>query len=81
MKYSILVTYSIHQDAIELLREYANVDTRDSEQLLSEREIASLVLGRDAVIVNGGRFTSRVVEAADRLRVIGRFGVGRVAWP
>jgi len=76
MKYDILVTYPIHQDAVELLRRYADVQTRESEELLSEDEIASQVPGRDAVIIDGEPFTSKVMEAADRLRVIGRFGVG-----
>jgi glyoxylate reductase len=76
MKYNILVTYPIHEEGIELLRKHANVDVRESEQLLSEGAIASLVPGRDAVIINGEWFTSKVIEAADRLRVIGRFGVG-----
>jgi glyoxylate reductase len=76
LKYDILVTYPIHRDAIDLLRRNANVETRESEQLLSENELASMVRGRDAVIIDGEPFTSKVIAAAERLRVIGRFGVG-----
>lgn len=43
---------------------------------LSESELLPLVPGTDAVIAGTDAFTRRVFEAADRLKIVSRFGVG-----
>lgn len=42
----------------------------------TEEELIDLLQGVDGVIVAGDRFTARVIQAADRLKVISRTGVG-----
>ncbi|MCW5883196.1 MAG: phosphoglycerate dehydrogenase, partial [Anaerolineae bacterium] len=70
----VLVADSIDAEGVALLREHADVDVRLK---LSEAELIVLIPGYDALVVRSEtQVTARVIEAAERLRVVGRAGVG-----
>ncbi|MFQ6057570.1 MAG: phosphoglycerate dehydrogenase [Anaerolineae bacterium] len=70
----ILVCDPINEGGIALLREHADVDIRTG---LSEAQLMEIVGQYDALVVRSAtRVTAAVIEAADRLQVIGRAGVG-----
>ncbi len=70
----VLVSDSIHEAGIELLRKHAEVEVATS---LSEDELVERVADADALIVRSAtKVTRRVIEAGKRLVVIGRAGVG-----
>ncbi len=76
MKYRILVAYPIYQDAIQRLEEVATVKGPFPKRVYTEEELVRDLHGVDAVISGGEKFSAGVIEATDRLKVIGRFGVG-----
>jgi len=76
LKYRILVTYPIYQDAIQRLEEVATVKGSLSKGFHTKEELVRDLRGVDAVILGNEKFTAEVVDATDRLKVIGRFGVG-----
>ena len=71
----ILVADSIAQEGVERLRQGgAEVDIRTG---LSQDELSDVIGGYDALLVRSAtQVPRRLIEAADRLRVIGRAGVG-----
>ena len=70
----VLVTDSIADDGLALLRAEFSVDARPG---LSEEELAGIIGEYEALVVRSGtRVTKRVIAAADLLQVIGRAGVG-----
>lgn len=70
----ILVTDPIHQDGIDLLRREADVDVRLKT---SPDELLELIGDYDALVVRSEtKVTSDVIDAADKLRVVGRAGSG-----
>ena len=75
----ILVADSIAQEGVERLREGNGarevvVDVRTG---LSEDELTAAIADYDALLVRSAtQVPRRVIDAADRLRVIGRAGVG-----
>lgn len=70
----ILVIDQIAQDGINLLSEHADVEVRTG---LKPSQLVEIVGDYDALIVrSGNRITDKVIEAAGRLKVIGRAGVG-----
>ncbi len=70
----VLVADPIDTEGVALLREHAEVDVRLK---LSEAELIALIPGYDALVVRSEtQVTARVIEAAERLRVVGRAGVG-----
>ena len=70
----ILIADSLAPAGAELLRESAEVDElRDEDR----PRLASLIANYDAVIVRSGtQITREVLEGGDRLKVVGRAGVG-----
>ncbi len=71
----VLIAAPIHVRAIELFRKHG-FDVVYSEYP-SEDELLELIRGVDALVVRSKPVVSRrVIEAADKLRVIGRAGVG-----
>ena len=70
----ILIADSLAPAGVELLRESAEVDElRDEDR----PRLASLIANYDAVIVRSGtQITREVLEGGDRLKVVGRAGVG-----
>ncbi|MGH7612049.1 MAG: phosphoglycerate dehydrogenase [Candidatus Dormibacteria bacterium] len=70
----ILVADPIATDGIERLRQAGDVEVATK---LSEAELVGRVSGVDALVVRSEtKVTAAVIAAADRLRVIGRAGVG-----
>ena len=70
----VLVTDPIAQNGIDILRQHAEVDIR---QGLTAAELQSIIGEYEALIVRSQtKVTSAVIDAADKLRVIGRAGVG-----
>ncbi len=70
----VLVTDSIAQKGIDILHQHAEVDVRQS---LTAEELQSVIGAYEALIVRSQtRVTAAVIDAADKLQVIGRAGVG-----
>ncbi|NLH98646.1 MAG: phosphoglycerate dehydrogenase [Chthonomonadales bacterium] len=70
----VLVADPIAQEGIALLRQHADVDVRPK---LGENDLIQIVGDYDALVVRSEtRVTARVLEAGNRLRVVGRAGVG-----
>ena len=71
MTQRVLVRESISEAGIDLLRSRFDVDV-DAESALDE-----IIGGYDAIVVRSAtRLTADVIERAERLKVIGRAGVG-----
>lgn len=72
--YNILITDGLDARGQSILRASANVNYRESTPA---DELTSLIAEYDALIVRGqSRVTAAVLDAAPRLRVVGRAGVG-----
>ena len=70
---TVLVTDPIAQAGLEILSAEVPVDVKTD---LDEDGLADTIGGYDALVVRSGtKVTSRVIEAADRLQIIGRAGV------
>ena len=76
MTFHILVTDDLSDDAVELLEAHPDVDF-DIVRGLSPAELAEKIPGYDGLIVrSSAQATAGVIEAGDRLKVIGRAGTG-----
>src|SRR5689334_16979831 len=72
--YSILISDGLDESGQSILRASANVDVHDS---IPADELLKIIADYDALVVRGQtRVTAAVIEAASRLKVIGRSGVG-----
>jgi D-3-phosphoglycerate dehydrogenase / 2-oxoglutarate reductase len=72
--YNILVTDGLDAHGQSILRASANVSYRESTPA---DELINLIADQDALVVRGQtRVTAAVLDAAPRLRVVGRAGVG-----
>ena len=70
----ILVSDRIAETGLDILRKQAEVDIMTG---LSPQELESIIAEYDALIVRSQtKVTAKIIEAADRLLVIGRAGVG-----
>jgi D-3-phosphoglycerate dehydrogenase len=70
----VLVTDPIAQDGLDILRKELVVDVRTD---LDETGLVNAIGAYDALVVRSGtQVTRRVIEAGDRLQIIGRAGVG-----
>ncbi len=70
----ILAADGISEKGIELLRSEFEVDVRDK---LSAEELLEIIGDYDALMVrSASKVTSEVIERADKLKIIGRAGVG-----
>ncbi|MFN9960838.1 MAG: phosphoglycerate dehydrogenase, partial [bacterium] len=70
----VLVSDPIDQTGINILSQVAQVDVRTG---LSPDELQRCIEEYDALMIRSGtRVTAAVIEAAQRLRIIGRAGVG-----
>jgi D-3-phosphoglycerate dehydrogenase len=70
----ILVTDPLHEDAIKILEEVGDVEVAtglDKEELLEKIKDADVL-----VVRSGTKVTREVIENAEKLKVIGRAGVG-----
>ncbi|MFL0737798.1 MAG: phosphoglycerate dehydrogenase [Prochlorococcus sp.] len=70
----VLVSDPIDQSGIDILTQVAQVDQRAG---LSEEELKGIIGDYDALMIRSGtQVTANVINAAERLRIIGRAGVG-----
>ena len=75
MSYRILVLEGITERGAEILR--AEGWTVDMEKALPPAELVKLVPSYDAILIrSGSQMNAEVIDAAKRLKVIGRAGVG-----
>ncbi len=79
--YRVLVSCPLIHDSIdEFADRFAEhdiaYDVPDVDQQLSEDELLSTIDRYDGVIAGDDRFTARVLESADRLKVIAKWGIG-----
>ena len=73
-EYNILISDGLDDRGQSILRASANVEYRGST---SPEELIELIPNYDALVVRGQtRVTSAVLDAASRLKVVGRAGVG-----
>lgn len=74
--YKVLVTDSIAESGLELLRQQQDVDLNYSPGLKGQ-ELLDTIADADALITRSGTaVTPELLEAAKKLRVVGRAGVG-----
>ncbi|MFC2047529.1 hypothetical protein ACFLTK_04570, partial [Chloroflexota bacterium] len=70
----ILVSDQIATEGVEILRQCAEIDI---ELRQSPEQLQSIIGNYDALIVRSQtKVTAAIIDAADKLRVIGRAGVG-----
>ena len=73
-QFNILITDGLDESGQSILRSLANVDNRSG---ITADELLKVIPDYDSLIVRGRtKVTSSVLEAASRLKVIGRAGVG-----
>jgi D-3-phosphoglycerate dehydrogenase len=72
----ILVSDSLSEQGLAVLRQGQGIDV-DYRPGLGEADLAAAVRGADALVIrSGSKVTARVIAEADRLKVIGRAGIG-----
>ena len=70
----ILVTDSIHDDAIEILKKAGHVEVATG---LSIDELKEKIKDADAIVIRSGtKLTKEIIDVANKLKVIARAGVG-----
>ena len=78
--YKVLVTVpqmGKFSNALEILEdEGCEVVRGPYPSWIKEKDMLSIIKGIDAMIAGGDELTARVIDAADRLKIIARYGVG-----
>jgi D-3-phosphoglycerate dehydrogenase len=70
----ILVSDPLADEGLEILKAEHDVDVNTG---LSEDELVSIIPGYDALVIRSGtKVTEKIINAADRLKIVGRAGVG-----
>jgi len=73
----VLVTKRIYPEAVELLRQYAEVDYVDSDDGLSAEELARRIKGKQAIVSQlTDRFDAAVIAGLEGVRSISNVAVG-----
>jgi D-3-phosphoglycerate dehydrogenase len=76
MGYRVLVSDSLAEEGIEVFRRAEGVEV-DVETGLSPEELKAVIVDYDAIAIRSGtKLTGDIIEAAERLKVIGRAGIG-----
>lgn len=74
MMKKVLVSDKLSSQGVELLKKVAHVDIKTG---LDEREIIKIIPEYDALLVRSQtKVTAKIINAADKLKIIGRAGVG-----
>ena len=74
MTFKVLVSDPLAVEGVNILKEFSEVDEKAD---LSEDELVKIIGEYDALIVRSGtQVTARIIEAADKMKYIGRAGVG-----
>jgi D-3-phosphoglycerate dehydrogenase len=72
--YRILVSDSVAEEGLALLKEHFSVDVHTD---LKENELMDIIKDYDALVVRSGtQVTGRIIEAGKKLKIIGRAGTG-----
>jgi D-3-phosphoglycerate dehydrogenase len=72
--YRVLVKEKIADAGVDLLRRHFDVDVRTD---MDESELPSAIADYDAIVIRSAtKLTADVIEQAERLKVIGRAGIG-----
>ena len=72
--YRVLVKEKIADAGVDLLREHFDVDVRTD---MSQEELPGAIADYDAIVIRSAtKLTADVIERAERLKVIGRAGIG-----
>jgi D-3-phosphoglycerate dehydrogenase len=72
----VLVSDSLSKEGLELLKQAQGIEV-EYKPGLSEDELAKALAGVDGLVIrSGSKVTAKVIEAADKLKVIGRAGIG-----
>jgi len=72
--YRILVADPLAEEGLAILEEFGDVEVLPG---LSEDELVQAIVGADGLVVRSGtQVTERIIQAADRLQIIARAGVG-----
>jgi len=72
----ILISDPLSKEGVDILKKYKNFKV-DEVSKLSETDLAEKIKGYDALIIRSGTtVTKKIIDAADKLKVIGRAGVG-----
>src|SRR3954454_4365377 len=72
----VLVSDALSEQGLAILRQGKGLSV-DYKPGLSEADLAAAIPGAHALVIrSGSKVTARVLEAADRLKVIGRAGIG-----
>ncbi|MFH1877830.1 MAG: phosphoglycerate dehydrogenase [Candidatus Omnitrophota bacterium] len=75
MAIKVLISDPLSQEGLDILK--ANKFKVDEFAKLSENELVKKIKGYDALIVRSGTVvTKKIIEASDKLKIIGRAGVG-----
>jgi len=70
----VLVSDLLSNEGLEILKEHFTVDVSTG---LFEDELVKIIKDYDALVIRSGtQVTQKIIEAADKLKVIGRAGVG-----
>ncbi|WOF16870.1 phosphoglycerate dehydrogenase [Methanoplanus sp. FWC-SCC4] len=74
MSYKVLVSDPLAEEGVDILRGFCEVDVKTG---LDEDEIIKIIGEYDGLLVRSGtQVTAKVIEAADKLKFIGRAGAG-----
>jgi D-3-phosphoglycerate dehydrogenase len=74
--HKVLVSDSLSEQGLAVLRQGRDLEV-DYRPGLGEADLAAAIVGVDALVIrSGSKVTARVLDAADRLKVIGRAGIG-----
>jgi gluconate 2-dehydrogenase len=77
MKNHVLVTKRIYPEAVELLKQHAEVDYVDSDDGLSAEQLSRRIQGKQAVVSQlTDRFDAAVIESLEGVRSISNVAVG-----
>ncbi|MBK8251865.1 MAG: phosphoglycerate dehydrogenase [Polyangiaceae bacterium] len=72
----VLVSDALSEQGLNILRQTPGAAI-DYKPGLNEADLAAAVVGADALVIrSGSKVTARVIAAADKLKVIGRAGIG-----
>ncbi|MEW6237711.1 MAG: phosphoglycerate dehydrogenase [Candidatus Omnitrophota bacterium] len=76
MKFKVLVSDPLSQEGIDILQSHSDVQV-DVKTKLPPEELKKIIHEYDALIIRSGtQVTADIIEKADKLKVIGRAGVG-----
>lgn len=76
MGYRVLVSDSLAEEGLEVFRRAEGIEV-DVETSLSSEELRAVIVDYDAIAIRSGtKLTAQIIDAAERLKVIGRAGIG-----